>query len=364
MESLPILITGFLEYQKGCGLRQTTVKRTGYLLFRFARWLENPDVREVSRDTILRYKEHLAANVSKITGKPLSEQSIGLEMSTLKGFFTFLIQQDKILINPLEGMRIKPRGPGHLRKVFTETDISLFLDSIPLKSPHQVRDRALFELVYSSGLRVGDAINLELERVNLEERVLFVRGKGGKDAFIPFSETARRFLVLYLSDARKKILKRMNRAVRKEAKPHVFIGKIGKLDYHRLADRFHEYLEACGLAGKGYTMHSIRHATGTHLLSHGASVRYVQELLRHEDLKTTQAYTRPTMENIKAIYRTYHPRENEFFKEIDAEYLAEVRELKERLLWGRRQSVQYKTKGHKKGFGLWPGSFPKQGKGV
>jgi integrase/recombinase XerD len=273
---------------------------------------------------------------------------------------------DKILIHPLEGMRIKARGKQRLRSVFTEEDIALFLDGILLISPSGRRDRALFELMYSSGLRVGDALNLKLDELNLEERVLLVvRGKGKMDAYIPFSETAFTFLVTYLADGRKKLLKRMNKSCRQEAKTFVFVARKGKLDYSRLLKRFHAYLDSCGLSGKSYTMHSIRHAAATHLLAHGASIRYVQELLRHEDLKTTQLYTRPSVDNIKAVYRTYHPRENEFYKEVDEQYLAELKELAARLEWGRKASEQYRKLGHKKGFGAWKkNSFPRPGEGV
>ena len=117
--------------------------------------------------------------------------------------------------------------------------------------------------------------------------------------------------------------------------------------------RFRAYLKDCGLAGKGYTIHSVRHACATHLLLHGANIRYVQELLGHENVQTTQVYTRPTNENIKKVYRTYHPRENEYFKEVDSKYVKQVRSLKSRLKWGERACEQYRKTGHKRGFGRW-----------
>jgi site-specific recombinase XerD len=360
-------MAAFLDYQRGCGASETTVKRNGYLLGKFARRLGGLDVRDVTREKILRYREYLATAPSRLTGKPIGAESIGLEMSVLKGFFDYLLTIDKILVHPLEGMRIKARGKQRLRPVFTEEDIALFLDGIPLESASGRRDRALFELMYSSGLRVGDALNLKLDELNLEERVLLVvRGKGKKDAYLPFSEAAATFLATYLAGGRKKLLKRLAKSSRQEAKTFVFVGRKGKLNYARLLKRFHGYLSSVDLSGKGYTMHSIRHAAATHLLAHGASIRYVQELLRHEDLKTTQLYTRPTVDNIKAVYRTYHPRENEFYKEVDERYLAELKELAARLLWGRKVSAQYRKLGHTRGFGAWKrkNAFPRPGEGV
>ena len=357
MEPLEVLAYGFLEYQKGYGLSPATIKRNGYLVRRFCRWLGDRDIREADRAVIYQYFEYLKTTKSRRTGKPLSPQSIKLEMSVIKGFFDYLILQEKILAHPMEGMKIK-RGCGKtIRKVFSEEDIFMFLDSIPMTTPEKQRDRAIFELMYSSGLRVGDIRGLEVEHLNIEERILIVRGKGKKDAYIPFSEVARRFLVLYLKDGRKKILKRM---WKQKDKQYVFIAHKGKLAYDWLNKRFHNYLKACELDKKGYTMHSIRHATGTHLLAHGASIRYVQELLRHEDLKTTQLYTHPTVENIMAVYMTYHPRCNEYYKEVDKEYCLQVKELKERLLWGRKRSEQYRTHGHLKGFGKWKRSGRKK----
>jgi integrase/recombinase XerC len=343
MEPLNILIAGFLDYQKGCGLSRKTIIRSGYLLNKFFRWLGDKDIRDVARADIRLYREYLKKAKSRIMGRPISPQSRRLEMCTLKSFFEYLLRQEKILVNPLEGMKMKSGSVKKIRKIFTEEDISIFLDSIPV-------DRAIFELMYSSGLRVGDIRNLEVEHLNLEERILMVRGKGRKDAYIPFSEVARKFLVKYLKQGRKTILKLMYRT---KDKRYVFIAHRGKLNYHRLHARFHNYLLECGLDKKGYTMHSIRHAIATHLLAHGASIRYVQELLRHEDLKTTQLYTRPTVENIRAVYMTYHPRCNEYYKELDKEYCRQVQELKERLIWGRKASKQYKRYGHKKGFGKW-----------
>lgn len=357
MEPINVLLAGFLDFQKGCGLSTITIKRSGWLLNKFFRWLKDKDIKDVTRIDISLYREHLKKTKSRLRKKPISPQSRRLEMCMLKSFFGYLVRQEKIFVNPLEGMKIKQESGNSIRKIFTEEDISIFLDSIPVNKPGTQRDRAIFELMYSSGLRVGDIRNLEVEHLNLEERILMVRGKGGKDAYIPFSEVARKFLVTYIKYGRKIILKTMYRT---KDKRYVFIAQKGKLDYSRMHSRFHSYLEACGLDKKGYTMHSIRHATATHLLAHGASIRYVQELLRHEDLKTTQLYTRPTIENIRAAYMTYHPRCNEYYKEPDKEYIYQVRELKTRLIWGRKANKQYKRYGHKKGFGNWKGGGSKE----
>jgi integrase/recombinase XerD len=353
METLENLLNGMMEYQKGYGLSSKTVERDKYLLNKFFRWTGDKDIREVDRQLIYQYQKHLKTEKSRFTGKPLAACSIDGTMGVIKRFFDYLFLHEKILVNPLEGLQLKNKGKKKLRKIFTEEDMGIFLDSIEMNSVSEQRDRAIFELMYSSGLRVGDIRNLEVEHLNIEERVLMVKGKGGKEAYIPFSEAAQQFVLNYLSKGREWMIKKGYKGT---AKQYVFIGKKEKMDYQGLLKRFHEYLKNCGLDKKGYTIHSIRHATATHLLAHGASIRYVQELLRHEDLKTTQLYTRPTEENVKAVYMTYHPRCNEYQRNVDKEYLEQVKELKERLLWERQVNKQYREKGHKRGAGRWKGS--------
>jgi integrase/recombinase XerD len=356
MEKLEHLLADMLEYQKGCGLSVKTINRNKYLLHKFFRWLGDKDIREVDRPLIYQYAKHLKTKKKRSTGKPITAGSVALNMCIVKGFFDYLIRHEKILVNPMEGLRFKGKGKYKMRKIFSEEDIALFLDSIGIDGAERQRDRAIFELIYSSGLRVSDIRNLEVEHLNINDRVLLVKGKGEKEAYIPFSEAAQQFMVKYLNSGRKWLIKHVYKG---KDERYVFICKKGKLNLGRLYERFQKYLKDCGLEKKGYTIHSIRHATGTHLLARGVSIRFVQELLRHADLKTTQLYTRPTIENIKAVYMTYHPRCNEYHREVTGEYLEQVRALKERLIWGRQASKQYKKEGHKRGVGRWKGSINK-----
>ena len=121
----------------------------------------------------------------------------------------------------------------------------------------------------------------------------------------------------------------------------------GPLSWKVVRTRFRKYLLSAGLEEQGLTVHSIRHAAATHLLAHGAGVRYVQELLGHRSLKTTQIYTRPDVENIKAVYRTHHPRENRYYREPDEEYLKAVFALREDLLSGIEERKRKRERGEK-----------------
>jgi site-specific recombinase XerD len=211
-----------------------------------------------------------------------------------------------------------------LRAVFSEAQIAQFLDSIDIHAPLGLRDRALFELMYSSGLRSGEVVKLDRGDLELGQRMLLVRdAKWSKDRVVPVNEVAAAFLALYLPES-------------SDAGQPLFAGPNGRMSAAYLRDRFHLHLAEAGLLGKGFTPHSIRHASATHLLAHGADLRYVQELLGHESIETTVLYTNELLENLKCIYRRFHPRENELYREVDQEYRARVDRLLARLEDPRR----------------------------
>ena len=217
----------------------------------------------------------------------------------------------------------------------------MFLDSVNIFNPAGQMDRNIFELMYSSGLRVSEIVNLNIGDVDLKERILAVRkGKGEKDRFVPFSEVADRFLKKYLSEARKNFLKKLNQ----EYEKIVFLNENGKLKTKYVRDRFNKYLEKLKMKKKGLTLHSIRHTTATHLLEAGADVRYVAELLGHEDIETTVKYTHLKIESLKRIYKSTHPRENKYYDEVDSEYLENINLLREKLIENKKHYRRYRAK--------------------
>ena len=164
--------------------------------------------------------------------------------------------------------------------------------------------------------------------------VLIREGKGAKDRFMPFSHRTAACLEGYLSTTRTTAAARAKRATR----TLLFLSPTGgRVIWARANRAWHGLCQAVDLDDRGYTLHTIRHATATHLLEAGTSVRCVQELLGHASLSTTQRYTRPTEERIKAVYRTYHPRENEHYRELDDEYREQAERLAAPLLAGRAE---------------------------
>lgn len=323
------------KYAKG------TVTRMKVALNLFYKWLNGRDLRDIGERQVLHYIKFLKQSKGP-TGNVYTDGTVTVYLLTIKTFYEFLYKNDYILTNVLENTQVGGRKKRRLRPMFTHEEIATFLDSIEIKDQKGERNRALYELLYSSGLRISEALNLTLKDINLDERILLVRqGKGSKDRYVPFSETALKFLVKYINNGRKKDLKTIRN---EELKKYLFLSINNKLVQSTARRMFQIYLEKCGLDKKGFSFHSIRHSCATHLLENGANIRYVQELLGHECLETTQIYTIPVLDSIKKIYRMYHPRENEYYLEANTEYLTHVKELKKRILKYREEKRKYREK--------------------
>jgi integrase/recombinase XerD len=167
-------------------------------------------------------------------------------------------------------------------------------------------------------MRSGEAARLRGEDINEKSRTILIRHtKTRRDRVVPVTETAMEFLKKYRG--------------RRKGGP-VFLGTAGPLQGPAMNNRFKEHLADQGIYRKGLTIHSLRHSAAVHLLQNGADIRYVQELLGHDSLESTVIYTHQLQEELKRIYRTHHPRENRFFKEVDEEYRRKIEELKALIL--------------------------------
>jgi integrase/recombinase XerD len=299
--------------------KEVTIKGKLTCVERFFGFLEEMgirDLRDVSVLHIQGFFEHLRQTAVRRTGKPYSPFTLVAFDGAVKLLFSALYQARLVLMNPAREFKLKLGGKGRLRAVFTEEEIARFLDGIDIHESMGFRDRSMFELAYSSALRCSELAKLDRGDVDLKERMAIIReAKWGKDRVVPLNEASRMFLSLLLGDL-------------SNPEGACFLGTRGRISTRTIRARFRHHLEAAGLEGKGLTVHSIRHACATHLLSHGADLRYVQELLGHESIETTAIYTNEQLEGLKRIYRRYHPRENSLFREVDEEY----RERLDRLL--------------------------------
>ena len=197
------------------------------------------------------------------------------------------------------GMNIdKPKTKKKLPKVLTVEQVEQILDVIDIDTTQGLRDRALFELIYSCGLRISEASNLVLSNVHCEDKFLIVTGKGDKERFVPFGEDADFWLKKWLNEGRFKF-------VQGKSVPYVFVNYKGEQFSRKgIWKNFKTYLDKCNIDAK---VHTLRHSFATHLLEGGADLRSVQELLGHADLSTTTIYTHLEDSELKDIHDKYFP---------------------------------------------------------
>jgi len=273
------------------------------------------DVRDVSEKEIRAYIKHLHNTVSLTTHKPYALSTISEKTAAVRLLFKSLYVNELIITNPAQDVSFSPKDNKGKREVMREDELAQFLDSLDVGEPLGLRDRTMYELMYSSGLRCGEVAKLKIGDIDFEKRLLLIqKSKFDKDRIVPVSRVAYTFLKHYVNG-------------RTEKEEFVFLGVNGKMTANAVGHRFRDLLAKHNMKRKNVSAHSVRHSTATHLLEHGAGIRYVQELLGHESIETTVRYTHMLYDSLKRIYKSYHPRENEYFKEVDADYIRNVEEL-------------------------------------
>lgn len=230
------------------------------------------------------------------------KSSVARKLAAVRSFFRFLHREGILSLNPARLVRTPRQGRRNPR-FLSMAEVETLLELPDPATPRGCRDRALFELLYASGLRVSELVGLNREDVSLRERLLRVRGKGGKERLVPFGRTARQALEQYLEER--------NRLLRRRSVPEpnaLFLNLRGGRITSRSVQRILEqYLRNRALALQVHP-HLLRHSFATHLLNRGADLRAIQELLGHESLSTTQKYTHVSVQELVKTYRSSHPR--------------------------------------------------------
>jgi integrase/recombinase XerD len=263
----------------------------------FAHWCAaNKKIDRARAVTLAVISEYLAAR--KRAG--LSASSIKLIVVALKIFFRFLAAKGTIERDPAEALTL-PRIERYLPETLNELQVEQFLESIDMTGVHGLRDRAMIELLYASGLRISELANARLENFNSEERVVRVTGKGNKSRLVPVGRKACEALAAYLSGERPSLVKPRSGS-------EIFLSERGsKLTTARIWQIVKKHAQRAGLEKNIYP-HLLRHSFATHLLSNGADLRIIQEMLGHADISTTQVYTHVDQQRLKAVHRQFHPR--------------------------------------------------------
>ena len=254
----------------------------------------NKDLKKVSKDDIKDYLKHLYDD-------KMNERSIARNISTLKTFYKFLNITKIINNNPVDSIS-SPKLGKKLPNTLSEEDINKLLD-IKLIDNYSYRNKAMLELMYATGLRVSELVNLKVYDVNLEEAIVKTMGKGSKERIIPIGDYALSALKIYINDYRSSLFKR-------EVNDYLFLNNHGKPMTRQGFFKIIKKLASEQGIKKDFSPHTLRHSFATHLLSHGADLRIIQELLGHSDVSTTQIYTHVSNEELEDTFKKYHPHGN------------------------------------------------------
>lgn len=236
--------------------------------------------------------------------KKYTATSISRYLSSIKSFHKFL-SKDGLTRKNVTLQISSPKIDKKLPTVLTVDEVSKFLDSIRGDKPLDLRNEAMFELIYACGFRVSELVGLKINNLHLTSKMIQVIGKGAKERLVPVNDYAIKILRKYLLEARPLLLKNS------KDNGYVFLNNSGQvLSRVGFFKILKDIAKKAGIT-KEISPHTLRHSYATHLLENGVDLRYIQELLGHEDISTTQIYTHLSLGKVKEIYKTAHPRERE-----------------------------------------------------
>ncbi len=279
------------------GLSDNYQLSTRRSLEEFAEWLAK--TRQISDAGAVTHA-HISDHLAHCKQRGLAAASIKLVVVALKIFFRFLHARGVIKHDPAEVLPL-PRMERYAPETLNELQMEDFLAGIATNRPRGLRDRAMLELLYSSGLRISELVNARLENIDLDRGVIRVTGKGNKTRLVPVGAKAREAIGRYLASERPGV-------VRPKTGSEIFLNRFGrKLTTVRVWQIVKQLAREAGIESNIYP-HLMRHSFATHLLNNGADLRVIQEMLGHADISTTQIYTHVDQGRLKAVHRKVHPR--------------------------------------------------------
>ncbi len=285
------------------GLAKNSIEAYGRDLSSFAAFLARHQVEEVDdvRST------HVLQHLIEMSKAQLGVRSQARHLVAIRQLFKFLLKERVLKVDPVSDIEL-PRPMKSLPTFLDVDEVARLLAAPVASTPKGIRDRAMLEVLYASGLRVSELVDLPVDGLDLERGFVLVRGKGNKERVIPLGKLALDALNLYLSGARGSFLGLQVPGVQREAQPALFLTSRGE---PMTRQGFWKLLNAYALAAgitKSISPHKLRHSFATHLVERGADLRAVQAMLGHADLATTEIYTHVNRERLKAIYGEHHPR--------------------------------------------------------
>jgi len=302
MNNMKKLISGFIhqiENEKNYSKHTVLSYETDLMQFfnYLMKSIKNVTIREISHLTLRKYVVNLKEN-------KYSRKSIARKTSTIRSFFKYLLKERLIDSNPSLNL-ITPKIDKKLPNFLYIQEINKLIDSIESEKPQGIRDKTIIEMLYGTGMRVSEMINININDIDLDEQIVRVFGKGSKERILPLSNPCMEAIKNYLVIRKKYYMKKNSRLNDNKA---LLLNRFGgKLTTRSICRIINKYMEMSGL-NKKISPHVLRHTFATHLLGGGADLRSVQELLGHESLSTTQIYTHITKERLKSVYLKSHPR--------------------------------------------------------
>lgn len=246
-------------------------------------------------------REQITGYMTQLKEKGLAAATIARKLAAIKAFYRFMTAEGYMDANPAEVVEAGTKGI-KLPRVLSEDEVVRLLNQPDIKTAEGFRDRTMLEVLYATGMRVSELINLTLERVDLNMKYIIAFGKGSKERIVPLGSVAAEFLQQYLEKVRPKLT---------HAGRNTNIVFLAFSGHELTRQRFWQIIRAYGRKAninKALTPHILRHSFATHLLDNGADLRSVQELLGHSDISTTQIYTHLTNKRLRDIYAKAHPR--------------------------------------------------------
>ncbi len=281
----------YLEAEKN--VSQYTVRNYTQDLLEFFQYVSETGVgtlKNVDKQILRNYLGHLIE-------RGFAKSSIARKLSAIRSFYRFLMREELITASPA-ATTVSPRLDKRLPAFLTVEEAKRLVESPDLSQPQGQRDRALMELLYASGLRVSELVNINLEQINLATNEIRVWGKGSKERVVLIGAPASQALTTYINEGRKELLVGKKNSA-------LFVNRYGeRILVRRVQKIIHKYAQNIN---KNVHPHTLRHTFATHLLDGGADLKVVQELLGHADLSSTQIYTHVTQSRARKIYLSAHP---------------------------------------------------------
>lgn len=239
--------------------------------------------------------------LTKLFDQKLSRRSVARKISCMRSFYKFLLRERLVEDNPFSLVSI-PKLEKRLPDFFYEEELSQLFDACETETPLGKRNKAILELLYATGIRVGECCKIQVKDIDFSLSTVLVHGKGKKERYVPFGSFAHDALEEYIMNGRGDLLKEKN------GHNYLFVNfRGGPLTDRGIREILNKLVEKSALTGKIHP-HKLRHSFATHMMSNGADMRTVQELLGHAFLSSTQVYTHVTKEHLRNIYMSHHPR--------------------------------------------------------